>query len=92
MECKLVIKDYNSLYTIYLTKFYKVLVGVISEVIIVFNFYIYKKLFSLINLTFKIFYPFILNQEALKIGYSNFLIPNIPCTLAKLIIYLLLSI
>ena len=61
MECKLVTKDYNSLYIIYLTKFYKVLVGVISGVIIVFNFYIYKKLFSLISLTFKIFYPFILN-------------------------------
>ena len=61
MEYKLVIKDYNSLYTIYLTKLYKVLVGVISGVIIVFNFYIYKKLFSLISLTFKIFYPFILN-------------------------------
>ena len=61
MECKLVIKDYNSLYTIYLTKFYKVLVGVILKVIIIFNFYIYKELFSLISLTFKIFYPFILN-------------------------------
>ena len=61
MECKLVIKDYNSLYTIYLTKFYKVLVRVIIEVIIVFNFYIHKKLFGLINFTFKIFYPFILN-------------------------------
>jgi hypothetical protein len=61
MEYKLVIKDYNSLYTIYLTKFYKVLVKVISRVIIVFNFHIYKELFSLINLTFKIFFPFILN-------------------------------
>ena len=92
MEYKLVIKDYNSLYTIYLTKFYKVLVGVINRVIIVFNFHIHKELFSLINLTFKIFYPFILNQEALKIGYSNFLIPNILYALVKLIIYLLLSI
>ena len=92
MEYKLVIKDYNSLYTIYLTKLCKVLVGVIIKVIIVFNFYIYKKLFSFINLTFKIFYPFILNQEALKIGYSNFLIPNILYTLAKLIIYLFLSV
>ena len=92
MECRLVIKDYNSLYTIHLTKFYKVLVGVISGVIIVFNFYIYKKLFSFINFTFKIFYPFILNQEALKIGYSDFLIPNIPYTLVKFIIYLLLSV
>ena len=61
MEYKLVIKDYNSLYTIYLTKFYNVLVGVISGVIIVFNFYIYKELFSFISLTFKIFFPFILN-------------------------------
>ena len=61
MECKLVIKDYNSLYTIYFTKLCKVLVGVISGVIIVFNFYIYKELFSLINFTFKIFYTFILN-------------------------------
>ena len=92
MKCRLVVKDYNSLYTIYLTKFCKVLVGVISKVIIVFNFYIYKKLFSLISLIFKIFYPFILNQEALKIGYSDFLIFNISYTLAKLIIYLLSSI
>ena len=92
MEYRLVIKDYNSLYTIYLTKLCKVLVGVIIKVIIVFNFYIYKELFSLINLTFKIFYPFILNQEALKIGYNDFLIPNIPYALAKLIIYFLLSV
>ena len=49
MEYKLVIKDYNSLYTIYLTKLSKVLVGVIIEVIIVFNFHIYKELFGLIN-------------------------------------------
>ena len=89
MEYRLVIKDYNSLYTIYFTKFCKVLVRVI---IIVFNFHIYKELFSLINFTFKIFYPFILNQKALKIGYSNFLIFNVPYTLTKLIIYLLLSI
>ena len=88
MECKLVIEDCNSLYTIYFTKLYKVLVGVILKVIIIFNFHIYKKLFGLISLTFKIFYPFILNQEALKIDYNNFLISNIPCTLAKLIIYL----
>ena len=92
MEYKLVIKDYNSLYTIYLTKLYKVLVGVILKVIIIFNFHIYKELFSLINLAFKIFYPFILNQEVLKIGYSDFLIPNILYALIKLIIYLLLSI
>ena len=61
MEYKLIIKDYNGLYTIYLTKLCKVLVGVISRVIIVLNFYIYKELFSLINLTFKIFCTFILN-------------------------------
>jgi hypothetical protein len=61
MEYRLVIKDYNGLYTIYLTKLYKVLVRVILGVIIVFNFYIYKELFSLISLAFKIFYPFILN-------------------------------
>ena len=47
MERRLVVKDYNSLYTIYLTKFCKVLVRVISGVIIVFNFHIYKKLFGL---------------------------------------------
>jgi hypothetical protein len=92
MECKLVIKDYNSLYTIYLTKLCKVLVRVISKVIIVFNFYIHKELFSLISFTFKIFFPFILNQEALEIGHSNLLIPNMLYTVAKLIIYLLLSI
>ena len=61
MKYKLVAKDYNNLYTIYLTKFYKVLVGVISEVIIIFNFYIYKELFNFINFIFKNFYPFILN-------------------------------
>ena len=61
MECKLVIKNYNSLYIIYLTKLYKVLVGVILKVIIIFNFYIYKELFGFISLAFKIFYPFILN-------------------------------
>ena len=92
MEYKLVIKDYNSLYIIYFTKLYKVLVKVISKVIIVFNFYIHKELFSLINFTFKIFYPFILNQKALKIGCSNLLISNILYTLVKFIIYLLLSI
>ena len=92
MEYRLVIKDYNSLYTIYLTKFCKVLVGVILRVIIIFNFYIYKELFSLISLTFKIFYPFILNQEALEIGYSDFLISNVPYILMKLIIYFFLSV
>jgi hypothetical protein len=50
MERKLVVEDYNGLYTIYLTKFCKVLIRVISGVIIVFNFHIHKKLFSLINL------------------------------------------
>ena len=61
MEYKLIIKDCNSLYIIYLIKLYKVLVKVVSKVIIVLNFHIYKELFSLINFTFKIFYPFILN-------------------------------
>ena len=92
MEYRLVIKDYNSLYTIYLIKLYKVLVRVINTVIIVFNFHIYKELFGLINLAFKIFFPFILNQEALKIGYSDFLIPNIPYALVKFIICLFLSV
>ena len=92
MEYKLVITDCNSLYIIYFTKLYKVLVGVILKIFIIFNFHIYKELFSLINLTFKIFCPFILNEEALKIGYSDLLIPNILYTLAKLIIYLLSSI
>ena len=92
MEYRLIIKDCNSLYTIYLTKVYKVLVKVVSGVIIILNFHIYKELFSLISSAFKIFYAFILNQKALKIGYSNFLISNILCALAKLIIYLLLSI
>jgi hypothetical protein len=48
MEHRLVVKDCNSLYTIYLTKLYKVLVRVIGGVTIIFYFYIYKKLFSLI--------------------------------------------
>ena len=61
MEYRLIIKNYNSLYTIYLTKLCKVLVGVISRVIIILNFYIHKELFSFINLAFKIFYAFILN-------------------------------
>ena len=92
MKYKLVIKDYNSLYIIYLTKLYKILVGVIIKVIIIFNFHIYKELFGLINFAFKIFFPFILDQKALKIGYSNLLISNMPYALAKFIIYLLLSI
>jgi hypothetical protein len=92
MECKLVIEDYNGLYTIYFTKLCKVLVRVIFGVVVIFNFYIYKELFGLISLALKIFYPFILNQEALEIDYSDFLIPNVPYALMKLIIYLLLSI
>ena len=60
MEYRLVIKDYNSLYTVYLTKLYNVLVKVVSGIIIVLNFYIYGGLFSFIGLTFKIFYPVIL--------------------------------
>ena len=61
MKYRLVIKNCNSLYTIYFTKLCKVLVRVIIGVVIVFNFYIYKELFSLISLTFKNFYTFILN-------------------------------
>ena len=57
MEYRLVIEDYNSLYTIYLTKLCKVLVGVIIKVIIIFNFYIHKKLFGPISFTFKFFTP-----------------------------------
>jgi len=87
MECRLVIKNSNGLYAIYLTILSKVLVrGVVL------NFYIYKELFGLINLTLKIFYAFILNQEALEVGYSNLIISNVSYTLAKLIIYLLLLI
>jgi len=56
MERRLIIKNSNGLYTIYLT--------ILSEVLVrgvVLNFYIYKELFNLINLTLKIFYAFILN-------------------------------
>jgi hypothetical protein len=56
MERGLVIKNSNGLYTIYLTILSKVLVRRV-----VLNFHIYKELFSLINLTLKIFYTFILN-------------------------------
>jgi len=87
MERRLVIKNSDGLYTIYLT--------ILSEVLVrrvVLNFYIYKKLFSLINLTLKVFYAFILNQEALEVGYSNFIISNVSCTITELIIYLLLLI
>ena len=61
MEYKLIIKNHNGIYTIYLTKLCKVLVGVVSGIIIVFNFYIYKELFSFISFTFKKIYLFILN-------------------------------
>jgi len=87
MERRLVIKDSNSLYTIYLTILGEVLVRRV-----VLNFYIHKELFGLINLTLKIFFAFILNQEALEVGYNNLIISNILCTLAKLIICLLLSV
>jgi len=83
----LVIKNSDGLYAIYLT--------ILSEVLVrgvVLNFYIYKELFDLINLTLKIFYAFILNQEALKVNYSNLIISNIFYTLTKLIICLLLLI
>jgi len=56
MERGLVIKNSDSLYTIYLTILSEVLVGRV-----VLNIYLYKKLFGLINLTLKIFYTFILN-------------------------------
>jgi len=84
MERGLVIKNSDGLYTIYLTILSKVLVGRV-----VLNFHIYKKLFGLISLTLKILYAFILNQEALEVGYSNLIISDVSCTLAKLIIYLL---
>ena len=87
IERRLVIKDSNGLYTIYLTKLSKVLVGRV-----VLNFYIYKELFSLINLTLKIFYAFILNQEAVEVGRSNLTISDVSCTLAKLVICLFSSI
>jgi len=87
MERRLVVKDSNGLYTIYLTILGKVLVRRV-----VLNFYIHKELFSLINLTLKIFFAFILNQEALEVGYSNLTISNISYALAKLIIYLFLSV
>ena len=80
----MVIKNSNGLYAIYLTILSKVLVGRV-----VLNFYIYKKLFGLINLTLKILYAFILNQEALEVGRSDFIISNVSYTLAKLVIYLL---
>jgi len=87
MEHKLVIKNSDGLYAIYLTILSKVLVRRV-----VLNFYIHKELFSLINLTLKIFYAFILNQEALKVGRSDLIISNISYTLTELIIYLFLLI
>jgi len=87
MERRLVVKDSNGLYAIYLTILSKVLVGRV-----VLNFYIYKELFGLVNLTLKIFFAFILNQEVLEVGYSNLIISDVLCTLAKLIICLFLSI
>jgi len=87
MERRLVIKNSDSLCAIYLT--------ILSEVLVrrvVLNFYIYKELFSLINLTLKVFYAFILNQEALEVGCSNPTISNVFCTLTELIICLLLLI
>jgi len=56
MEYRLVVKNSNGLYTIYLTILYKVLVRRV-----VLNFHIYKELFNLINLTLKVFYAFVLN-------------------------------
>jgi len=83
MERRLIIKNNNSLYTIYLTILSKVLVrGVVL------NFHIYKELFDLINLTLKIFYAFVLNQEALEVGRSDLIIFNVSYTLTELIIYL----
>jgi len=83
MEHRLVIKNSNSLCAIYLTILSKVLVRKV-----VLNFYIYKELFDLINLTLKVFYAFVLNQEALEVGRSDFIISDISCTLTELVIYL----
>ena len=80
----MVIKNSDGLYTIYLAILSKVLVRRV-----VLNFHIYKELFSLINLTLKIFYAFILNPEALEVGYSNLIISNISYTLTELVICLL---
>jgi len=83
MEHRLVIKNSNSLYTIYLTILSKVLVRRV-----VLNFYIYKELFDLINLTLKVFYAFVLNQEALEVGYNNLIISDVSYTLTELVICL----
>jgi len=79
----LVIKNSNGLYAIYLTILSKVLVRKV-----VLNFYIYKELFDLINLTLKVFYAFVLNQEALEVGRSNLAISDISYTLTELVICL----
>jgi len=83
MECRLIIKNSNGLYAIYLTILSKVLVrGVVL------NFYIHKELFDLINPTLKIFYAFVLNQEALEVGHSNLAIFDVSYTLTELVICL----
>jgi len=83
MEHRLVIKNSDGLYAIYLTILSKVLVRRV-----VLNFYIYKKLFDLINLTLKVFYAFILNHKALEVGRSNLTISNVSYTLTELVICL----
>jgi len=83
MERRLVIKNSNGLCAIYLTILSKVLVRWV-----VLNFYIYKELFGLINLTLKVFYAFVLNYKALEVGRSNLIIFNVFCTLTELVIYL----
>jgi len=83
MEHRLVIKNSDSLCAIYLTILSKVLVRRV-----VLNFHIYKELFNLINLTLKVFYAFVLNQEALEVGRSDLAISDVSYTLTELIIYL----
>jgi len=83
----LVIKNSDGLYAIYLTILSKVLVRRV-----VLNFHIYKELFNLINLTLKVFYAFILNHEALEVGYSDLIISDVSYTLTELIICLFLLI
>jgi hypothetical protein len=76
----LVIKNSDGLYAIYLT--------ILSEVLVrrvVLNFHIHKELFGLINLTLKIFYAFVLNQEALEVGRRNLTISDVSCTIALLL-------
>ena len=79
----MVVKNSNGLYTIYLTILCEVLVRRV-----VLNFYIYKELFDLINLTLKVFYAFVLNQEALEVGYNNLIISDVSYTLTELVICL----